>query len=268
MMSNARMLSVLSWNVRGLGDPSKRPIIYNSVSLAAPAIVVLQETKLSNISPSDLRSFLPPSLSSFVFSPASGSSGGLVTAWNSSLLSKTTFISRKHTLTVGFSYNISNLCFFVTNVYAPTDPLQKTFFLDDLLELSSNFSGPWMLIGDFNLIRSPHEKNNPSFDHLSADLFNEKINELALLEIPLFDRLFTWSNKRDTPALTKIDRAFINQVWNLSLPNTSLTSLVRSTSDHVPLKATIQTTIPKPQVFRFENYLLRSPNFLPSVLSA
>jgi endonuclease/exonuclease/phosphatase family metal-dependent hydrolase len=125
-----------------------------------------------------------------------------------------------------------------------------------------------MLIGDFNLIRSPHEKNNPSFDHLSADLFNEKINELALLEIPLFDRLFTWSNKRDTPALTKIDRAFINQVWNLSLPNTSLTSLVRSTSDHVPLKATIQTTIPKPQVFRFENYLLRSPNFLPSVLSA
>lgn len=186
----------------------------------------------------------------------------------SNTLTKSFLISRKHTLTIGFTHNISNISFAITNVYASTDPQTKAIFVEDLSELSTNISGPWLLFGDFNLTRYPYDKNNSNFDLHLANLFNEKNDDLALLEIPLFDWLFTWSSKREIPTLSRIDRAFINQAWNLSHPNTSLSSLPRTTSDHVPLKISISTSIPKTQVFRFDNHLLCSPNFLPTILWA
>jgi hypothetical protein len=52
-----------------------------------------------------------------------------------------------------------------------------------------------MLIGDFNMIRFPHEKNNTNFHPEEAEAFNDFINEACLLELPLLDRAYTWSNK-------------------------------------------------------------------------
>jgi hypothetical protein len=41
-------------------------------------------------------------------------------------------------------------------------------------------------------------------------LFNDCINSLCLIELPLHDRKFTWSNHRDSPTLVRLDRFFIN----------------------------------------------------------
>lgn len=49
---------------------------------------------------------------------------------------------------------------------------------------------------------------------------------------------------------------------------TTLTSLVRPTSDHTPILATLSTTIPHPNLFRFENARLRNQSFLPAVFPA
>lgn len=43
MSSNVRTLSIMSWNVRGLGDLTKRPIIFNSVSSAAFSVVLFNK---------------------------------------------------------------------------------------------------------------------------------------------------------------------------------------------------------------------------------
>ena len=73
---------------------------------------------------------------------------------------------------------------------------------------------PWLILGDFNLIRSPHEKNNGNFHAREAAAFNDTINTLALTELPLLDRQFTWTNNRDNPVLIRLDRAFVNIAWN------------------------------------------------------
>lgn len=86
------------------------------------------------------------------------------------------------------------------------------------------------------MIRYAYEKNNDNFRHNEAESFNDTIHDLCLIELPLLDRQYTWSNRRASPTLVRIDRAFINLAWDALLLNSILSSLTRTTSDHVPVK--------------------------------
>jgi len=123
-------------------------------------------------------------------------------------------------------------------------------------------------VGDFNLTRDPADKNNDNFNYNLAEQFNNAIDTLQLMELPLLDRQFTWSNKRDVPTLSRLDRAFLNLAFNDLFPGAHLTSGLRPNSDHTPILASIQTNIPKPSAFRLERSWLLDPYFLPSVLPA
>lgn len=118
------------------------------------------------------------------------------------------------------------------------------------------------------MIRYAHEKNNLNFHQAEADAFNDCINGLNLIQLPLLVRLFTWTNKRIVPTLECLDRAFINLEWDGVLPSTLLSSMMRRTSDHVSLKIEISTAIPKSQVFYFKNYWVKDETFLPIIVSA
>jgi len=259
----------VSWNVRGLGDPDKCTVVKDALVASAPSVICLQETKLSDLSRFKAHSFLPPHFTDTIqFVRAAGSCGGILTAWNTNLFSLDSFISRRHTLTTALTATSSDLRLTVTNVYAPADHRDSKIFLADLLELQPQITGPWVLIGDFNLIRCATEKSTGNLDTTLCSLFNNTLDSLGVVELPLLDRLYTWSNKRADPVLARLDRAFVNMEQCSSYPNTTLTSLVRSTSDHTPLLITISSTIPKSPLFRFENAWLLQPTFLPSVLLA
>ena len=153
-------------------------------------------------------------------------------------------------------------------MYAPSTPECRPEFLDELRMITPPDGTPWMLCGDFNMIRYAHEKNKNNFHFSEAKSFNDCINDMCLIELPLLDRNFTWSNRRANPMLERLDIAFVNLCWDERLPNTVLSSLTRSTSDHVPLKVEISTTIPKSTVFRFENFWIHSPGFHDVVTTA
>jgi hypothetical protein len=125
--------------------------------------------------------------------------------------------------------------------------------MDELQSIQPKTPTPWIILGDFNLMRYSSDKNNSNFRQNEADIFNDTINLLSLIELPLLDRAFTWSNNRQNPTLQKIDRAFINLDWANTFPNSSVSSLTRFVSDHVPIVASISTSVPRPAFFRFEN---------------
>lgn len=142
MSSNSRSLSILSWNVRGLGDQSKCNVVSSDIFCERPVLALLQETKLANVNPGKAHAFLPSYLNDFMSIGSYGSRGGLVTAWDSSFLVKTSYISRHHTLSITFEYSLVNLSFTVTNVYAPSDHAFNDDFLAELVDLSTHISGP------------------------------------------------------------------------------------------------------------------------------
>jgi hypothetical protein len=126
----------------------------------------------------------------------------------------------------------------------------------------------WLLMGDFNLIRSPQDRNKAGGNINEMLLFNEAISNLGLVDIPLKGRKFTWSNMQNSPLLQRLDWFFSSVAWTTSFPNTMATPLAMTTSDHVPCVISIQTSIPKSTVFRFENSWLDMPDFLATVESS
>jgi hypothetical protein len=147
----------------------------------------------------------------------------------------------------------------ITNVYAPSNHQDSPTFLVELADLLPSISGPWLLVGDFNMLRGVADKNQGHLDNHLCSLFNSTIDCLGVAELQLQDYLFTWSNMRSVPTLARLDRAFVNNSHTSSFPSNSLTTLPRQTSDHKPLLVSMSTSIPKSQIFRFENTWLYHP---------
>jgi exonuclease III len=198
------------WNVRGLGRRRKRDDVRAAIDNNLPSILCLQETKLDSISQFFASSFLPQSLRSFVFKPASGSSGGILTAWDDRLFQLLHHSIDDFSVTTSFSLRSDNLCFTIVNVYGPCLHDLKAEFLSSLETIFASSSGSLAFLGDFNLIRSPRDKSNDNFNSSEAACFNDFINLLGLIEIPLLDRQFTWSNMQDSPILARLDRVLVN----------------------------------------------------------
>ncbi|KAG2570306.1 hypothetical protein PVAP13_7KG105227, partial [Panicum virgatum] len=125
--------------------------ILSELLFASPNIVLLQETKLSKIDDAKPRFFLPRNLCSHRIVPASGTSGGLITAWNDALFTYTNFSHNTSTLTVCLSETSSDLSFYVINVYAPTTPDMRLAFLDEFKDVASVGDTPRVACGDFNM---------------------------------------------------------------------------------------------------------------------
>mgnify|MGYP000863857686 FL=1 len=123
----------------------------------------------------------------------------------------------------------------------------------------------WLLVGDFNFIRSLDNRNLPGGDINDIFLFNEIIGHLGLLELPLKGRRFTWSNMQDFPLLEQLDWFFTSASWIDQYPNTQVNPLAKTASDHVPCVVSISTRIPKAHIFRFENYWIHQPGFMECV---
>jgi len=54
----------------------------------------------------------------------------------------------------------------------------------------------WVIVGDFNLIRRPKDRNKEGGDATEMYLFNEAIDTLGLIDLPMLGRHFTWTNKQ------------------------------------------------------------------------
>lgn len=70
-----KMISLLFWDVRGLDQDDKCEDVLMELINASPSIVRLQETKLSSLSLSKARSFLPSRLFAHITKDADGASG-------------------------------------------------------------------------------------------------------------------------------------------------------------------------------------------------
>ena len=95
--------------------------------------------------------------------------------------------------------------------------------------------------------------------------FNDFIQSQALVELPIKGRQFTWSNMQTDPLLEQIDWFFTSSNWTSNYPNTTVGPLPKTVSDHTPCVVSIESSVPKSKVFRFENFWISHPGFLELV---
>jgi hypothetical protein len=93
----------------------------------------------------------------------------------------------------------------LSNIYGPSRSPEKLAFVTWLINFDTNAFENWLLAGDFNLFRSPENRNRPGGDVNEMAMFNSLILDLDLLEIPFSGRSFTWSNTQVDPLFVKLD---------------------------------------------------------------
>jgi exonuclease III len=126
----------------------------------------------------------------------------------------------------------------------------------------------WIIMGDFNFISQPSDRNKPHGDVNDMLIFNEAIGNLGLIELPMKGRKFTWSNKQQDPLLEILDWFFTSASCTSSFPSAFVHSMINPTSDHVPCVVTIGSKIPIANISRFENYWLQHNRFKEIVQNA
>lgn len=123
----------------------------------------------------------------------------------------------------------------LTTLYGPHDSERKRAFLNELADLHNALVGPWIIIGDFNLIKDLHDKNNDCINRTWMRRFCQTLNSSSLHEIPLIGRRYTWSNEQANPTLVRLDRAFCNIDSEMLFPAAKLVPKSTAISDHCPL---------------------------------
>jgi exonuclease III len=265
MSTQNKNKKVLSWNIREMNDSRKWPAIRNTIEESTCIAFCFQETKKNSIDPSFLKKLCPRRFNKFEFHPLDGASGGLLTVWNGSQFFGELIDSNRFALTVKLTSLQSGHQWFLTNVYGPCSPPSKAESTNWLYNLDTSSYDLWMMLGDFNLIRSPDNRNRPSGNTNDMMLFNDIISHLDLVEVPLKNRAYTWSNMQQNSLLEKLDLVFTSSSWTTTFPNTLAYALSHAISDHVPYVVQMESMVPKAYIFRFENYWITFPDFLQTV---
>lgn len=256
---NWKKIKVLSWNVRGLGCDRKVNVVSDVIRTSRCDFVCLQETKWNM---HDLNYYLRL-LSSF-FQPhvavlhAIGTAGGCLMAQKREYEMQSSWVTR-HMVTTILKHGGSGNTLAVTSVYGPSRDDLKIDFMAELKSLVGCIHVPWILAGDFNLVRWLIDRSADLRGMKLMCLFNDLIRETSLIDNPLKNRNFTWSSKRPEPVFSKLDRVFMSLILSNKFSIITLNALEMSVSDHAPLLLHCRQKQSNWKPFRLENFWLRYP---------
>ncbi|KAH7666231.1 RNA-directed DNA polymerase protein [Dioscorea alata] len=245
-------MKILSWNVRGLGKPSKRHLVKEIISSSRSDIICLQETKLQDVHKSTWRTIGGVRLNSFDFLPAQGSAGGIIVAWDRAQALGTLFHKETFSISIKFMNTSNNFTWICTCVYGPVTRSLKVEFWNELRNIRNLHALPWVICGDFNTTFSLDDKNTGDLNSKDISTSQSFLDDLNLIDPPLHGRSYTWSNGQSVPIWIRLDRFLYSHDWILSNPRTLQSALPRFGSDHSPICLDFGNHIPRHRIFRLE----------------
>ncbi|XP_011100863.1 uncharacterized protein LOC105178975 [Sesamum indicum] len=157
----------------------------------------------------------------------------------------------------------------VTVVYGANEVAERRALWGTLETKATQCVDIPLLVGeDFNAVRDLSEVCGTSGDiQIAMDDFNACIESAGILPLPMQGEWFTWHNRSATPRnlWKRLDRMMINDKWMAQFPNASYSTLTPRTSDHSPMVLNGDRQQRFGGMFRFDNYLAHSPEFIANV---
>ncbi|XP_035540358.1 uncharacterized protein LOC118344262 [Juglans regia] len=161
---------------------------------------------------------------------------------------------------------------FVTFVYAKCSYVERRELWHDLEEWTV-LDQPWLVLGDFNVIRRDSERvgGNPR-PFISMLEFNDCIDRCGLLEVSSSGQRMSWCNGHGgvSRSWAKLDRVLMNNFFASIFPSVHFNYLSRKSSDHCPMVVCSDHTALSygPSPFRFLNMWCSHDGFLMCVKEA
>jgi len=225
----------LFWNIRGLGQKGRVPALANKIRENHADFVGVVETKKGEYTAGMLRSLTGNVKFNWCSLKAKGSAGGILIGVNDDMFTMSVGELLDFTVSVMLTNKASGFAFKLVVVYGSPYEEGKLSFVDELHKVMGSWTGPTLLGGDFNLVRSSLDKNNGQVNFRWVDLFNEWVSRWGLIELELRNRKYTWTNNQENVVMTRLDRVFVSTELESVFPLARIKALDRTPSDHNPI---------------------------------
>ncbi|XP_074270956.1 uncharacterized protein LOC141594869 [Silene latifolia] len=259
---------ISSWNIRGLNDPIKQQEIKGYLVKNKVEVFGLLETrvKITN-SAAIIRNF--PFYS--VLNNYSHHYNGRIWVFLDSR--KITLLnSRFHDQLIHLHllHHFSNQTIFVTMIYGSNDGGDRYRLWEELRSVAGTVTN-WIVLGDFNIVRSLEERIGPNPPFLTEIMaFNQCLLDCSLDDAHSFGLEHTWTNKREPTARiwSRLDRVLLNSDWLIQFPITHVQVLPSGISDHSPLLVEVKNGYKVRRQFSYLNCWEDHKDYRDSVTAA
>ncbi|XP_057444792.1 uncharacterized protein LOC130737039 [Lotus japonicus] len=263
-------MNLLSYNTRGLGSRVKGHSIRNLIQKEKVDFACLQETKLGVLSQSDCQLIWGNEDIEWIHSPAVNLGGGVLCIWRKDAFTTEEVTCNQRWICIRGKWKDRAEEWMIMNIYAPCTVDGKRQLWEEIIawKRRSNVNY-WSVVGDFNTVRCSEERKGIGADSSShyrrdSELFNEFIEAMELVDIPLTGKKFTWVRPNGS-AMSRLDRCLVSlgvlDVW----PQCVQQVLDREFSDHCPVLLKQLNYEWGPRPFRVINCWLDDPRFAPFV---
>jgi len=188
-------MRLVSWNCRGLGNPSKAEAVENLLKSELPEILMHQETKIEGeallkLSKGKWKTKVGKAVS------AKGTCGRIATLWEADKFQLESSFQTQHWIYTELRHLSSKINFALFNLYVPVLYAKKEKCWQTLTDFLEAYSLKNIIIaGDFNLILDPKEKRGgTSSRDRFLSLVENRIQQWDLLDFKLKKGLYTWTN--------------------------------------------------------------------------
>jgi hypothetical protein len=258
-------LKLLTWNVRGLNDPKKRVVLKNWLRKWKVDVVCLQETKLDKVDGRMISSIWGNRFAGWEVLDAAHTAGGVLLLWDKRVVERIDskvgmFSVSCHWKSLGDGFEWVG-----TGVYGPNRDDSRSELWAELVEVRNQWSQPWCIFGDFNVVRFPSERRGCVRVTPAMEEFSDFIDGYNLIDLPLNGGLYSWCNGAANPSMSRIDRVLISTDWEEHYPDVVQKLMPKPISDHNPVLLEAGGMARGKSSFKFENMWLKVPKFVDKV---
>ncbi|XP_074287887.1 uncharacterized protein LOC141613052 [Silene latifolia] len=202
---------ITSWNIRGLNKHVKQIevnkfLTQNKLDILGILETRVKENKSQRILRNKFRGY-----SSFC-NYSKHYNGRIWLVWNFSTTKVTILHVHAQVLHCHVHHLATGRAFHLSVVYGSNCPVKRKTLWDSLTDMAPRV-GPWVVMGDFNIVRYSHEKIGNLPAHLPDMIdFNNCLSSCGLDDMQGTGNDFTWFNKQDpsTRVYSKLDRILVN----------------------------------------------------------
>ncbi|GAV71615.1 Exo_endo_phos domain-containing protein, partial [Cephalotus follicularis] len=205
---------VAVWNGRGLNDPSKQSEVKHFISSNNISLLGILESRVRLPNCDKVARNIYKNWNCFSNHSVS-MLGRIVVIWDSSLINFVPIYVNEQAIHGQVLLN-NNRCICVSFFYGMCDRNARLTLWDDLAHCASRFKDePWVVLGDFNVIRYGSEHSTNCRVTKAMQEFNNAILKAELENLSGAGFHFTWNNMRvGSGAISKkLDRALGNWNW-------------------------------------------------------
>lgn len=187
---------------------------------------------------------------------AQGRSGGILVYWDKRRWSCSDKHIGQHSITVFLKEENTDFQCAFTGVYGPCDRKTRRILWKEMGAVSGLVSMPWVIGGDFNVVRFEDEKMGRARNTRAMKEFSRTIQDL-----PLHGGTFTWFRGNGNQCASRIDRFLISENWDDQFKFIKQRALPRVTSDHCPIILECGEWSKGKGYFKFENMWCEHKDF-------